>query len=29
VLGHDLPEFASTPVTNSRAEVVGEVVLAG
>jgi len=28
-LGHDLPEFASTPVTNSREEAVGDVVLAG
>jgi L-asparaginase II len=25
-LGHELAEFASTPVTNSRGEVVGEVV---
>jgi L-asparaginase II len=28
-LGHELPEFATTPFRNSRGEVVGEVVLAG
>jgi L-asparaginase II len=28
-LGYELPDFASTPVRNSRGEVVGEVVLAG
>jgi L-asparaginase II len=28
-LGHEVPEFESTPVKNSRDEVVGEVVLAG
>jgi len=27
-LGHELPDFASTPVTNSRGESVGEVVRA-
>jgi L-asparaginase len=27
-LGHDLPDFVSTPLTNSRQEAVGEVVLA-
>ena len=28
-LGHELPEFVSTPVTNSRGESVGEVVRMG